>query len=104
MRERSFGSFEPKFAAPNRSHPQVTLTCSASCWLAAMLIQMSMGYLRGLMGRVKNKGHAQNTFISGYLNNPSNRAPTNEEKLEVLLSPFWAGAAHIVQLRPIGVE
>jgi hypothetical protein len=50
MRERSFGSFEPTFAVPNRSHPQVTLTCSAACWLAAMLMRMSMGYSRGLMG------------------------------------------------------
>jgi hypothetical protein len=63
-----------------------------------------MGYSRGWWGRVENKRHTQNSFISGNLNNPSNRAATNEEKLEVLLSPFWAGAAHIVQLRPIGVE
>jgi len=50
MRERSFDSFEPTFAVPNRSQPQITLTCSAACWLAAMLMRMSMGYLRGLMG------------------------------------------------------
>ena len=78
MRERSFDSFEPRFAVPNRSQPQVILTCSAACWLAAMLMRMSMGYLRGLMGPSRNKGQAQNSFISGNLNNPSNRAPTNE--------------------------